>query len=219
MKHTVIVLIAFAKLALAQYNPNFYPNRSGIVHLFEWKFIDIARECETYLGPNKFAGVQVSPINENAIVPSRPWYERYQPISYNIITRSGDENDFRSMVCRCNAAGVRIYVDVVINHMAAGNGFVNGTGGSTAYIPNKDYPGVPYNETHFHQTCAINDYNNAIEVRNCELVGLPDLDQSIEYVRDRIVKFLNKLIDIGVAGFRMDAAKHMWPCDLFVSNT
>lgn len=25
---------------------------------------------------------------------------------------------------------------------------------------------------------------------------------------------MNKLIDIGVAGFRIDAAKHMWPTDL-----
>lgn len=25
---------------------------------------------------------------------------------------------------------------------------------------------------------------------------------------------MNKLVDIGVAGFRVDAAKHMWPADL-----
>lgn len=120
------------------------------------------------------------------------------------------------MVHRCNAVGIRIYVDVVVNHMAAGNGLVNGTGGSTAFIPDKYYPGVPYNESHFHSSCAINDYNNAVEVRNCELVGLPDLDQSIEHVRDCIVDFMNNLIDIGVAGFRMDASKHMWPRDLKV---
>lgn len=148
----------------------------------------------------------------------RPWFERYQPISYNIITRSGNESDFRNMVNRCNAVGVRIYVDIVVNHMAAGNGQVNGTGGGTAFIPDKYYPVVPYNESDFHRSCAINDYNNAYEVRNCELVGLPDLDQSIEYVRDRIVNFLNKLIDFGVAGFRMDASKHMWPSDLSVSD-
>lgn len=122
------------------------------------------------------------------------------------------------MVHRCNAVGVRIYVDIVANHMAAGEGLVNGTGGGTAFIPDKYYPVVPYNETHFHQSCAINNYNNAVEVRNCELVGLPDLDQGEEYVRTRIVKFMNKLIDIGVAGFRMDASKHMWPSDLSVRD-
>lgn len=161
---------------------------------------------------------KVSPINENAIVPKRPWFERYQPISYNIITRSGNEDDFRDMVRRCNAVGVRTYVDVVVNHMAAGGGLVNGTGGHTAFVPDKNYSAVPYNNTHFHRSCAIHDYNNAFEVRNCELVGLPDLDQSLEYVRERIVGYMNKLIDIGVAGFRMDASKHMWPSDLSVNT-
>ena len=30
-----------------------------IVHLVEWKFDDIAKECERFLGPYGFAGVQV----------------------------------------------------------------------------------------------------------------------------------------------------------------
>jgi hypothetical protein len=36
------------------------PGRSAIVYLFEWKFSDIADECERFLGPRGFAGVQVS---------------------------------------------------------------------------------------------------------------------------------------------------------------
>jgi len=40
-------------------------------------------------------------------------------------------------------------------------------------------------------------------------VGLLDLDLSRQYVRDKIVEYLNTLIDIGVGGFRVDAAKHM----------
>lgn len=38
--------------------------------------------------------------------------------------------------------------------------------------------------------------------------------QSHDYVRQKIVEFLNHLVDLGVAGFRVDAAKHMWPSDL-----
>ena len=34
--------------------------RQVIVHLFEWKWADIAAECERYLGPMGFCGVQVS---------------------------------------------------------------------------------------------------------------------------------------------------------------
>jgi alpha-amylase len=51
-------------------------------------------------------------------------------------------------------------------------------------------------------------------VRNCRLVGLPDLFLSKDYVSDRVAEYMNHLIDLGVAGFRVDAAKHMWPNDL-----
>jgi alpha-amylase len=43
----------------AQKNPNTVPGRSAIVHLFEWKFSDVAAECERFLAPRGFAGVQV----------------------------------------------------------------------------------------------------------------------------------------------------------------
>ena len=41
-----------------------------------------------------------------------------------------------------------------------------------------------------------------VQVRNCRLVGLIDLKQSLSDTHDKIVAYLNKLIDIGVAGFR-----------------
>ncbi|GFU30125.1 pancreatic alpha-amylase, partial [Nephila pilipes] len=57
----------------------------------------------------------VSPPNENGVVyepfwnknVKRPWFERYQPVSYKLITRSGSEMEFRDMVRRCNNVGVR----------------------------------------------------------------------------------------------------------------
>lgn len=33
-------------------------------------------------------------------------------------------------------------------------------------------------------------------------------------MREKIIEYLNHLVDLGVAGFRIDAAKHMWPQDL-----
>jgi len=41
-----------------------------------------------------------------------------------------------------------------------------------------------------------------------------DLDLGKSYVRGKVVSYLNNLIAIGVAGFRVDAVKHMWPGDL-----
>lgn len=119
------------------------------------------------------------------------------------------------MVTRCNKVGVRIYPDFIMNHMGAGDNVV-GTAGSSAEPNKKQFPAVPYSEHDFNPTCSINNYNDRVQVRNCELVGLKDLDQSKDYVREQIISLMNKLIDIGVAGFRLDAAKHMWPHDMEV---
>ena len=48
------------------------------VHLFEWKWRDIATECEQTLGPAGFAALQVSPPQEHSITPNFDWSERYQ---------------------------------------------------------------------------------------------------------------------------------------------
>ncbi len=61
---------------------------------------------------------------------------------------------------------------------------------------------------------GIDNYNDPEQVRNCKLVGLPDLTLSKDYVSDKVAEYMNRLIDLGVAGFRIDAAKHMWPNDL-----
>lgn len=54
-----------------------------MVHLMDWRWHDIANECETFLAPNGFGGVQVSPANEhNVFDDDRSWMERYGPMSY-----------------------------------------------------------------------------------------------------------------------------------------
>ncbi|KAL8612357.1 hypothetical protein ACOMHN_020176 [Nucella lapillus] len=200
--------------------------RSVITHLFEWRWDDIGNECERFLGPYGYCGVQISPATENAIVwdPYRPWWERYQPVSYRLATRSGDEKAFRDMVNRCHRVGVRIYADVVLNHNTGVGQHGRGTGGSEYDGRTLDYPGVPYTPKDFNDasTCPtrdldIHNYNNPVEVRNCRLKGtvsLADLALDHSYVRGKVVAHLNHLLDLGVAGFRVDAAKHMWPQDL-----
>ncbi|XP_058835242.1 alpha-amylase 4N-like [Topomyia yanbarensis] len=201
----------------AQFDPHFADatgSRSAIVQLFEWTFADIESECLLYLGPNRFGAVQVSPVNEVRILPDRPWRERYEPISYKIFGRSGNEMQFRSMVKTCNEAGVRIYVEVVLNNMAGGSGSVAGTAGSVAYPVNKDYPDAPYGAGDFNDACIILPGSEPHEVRNCQVNDMPDLNQGLARVRQRITDFLNKLIAAGVAGFYVHAAKNMWPHDL-----
>ena len=90
-----------------------------------------------------------------------------------------------------------------------------GTGGSDFNGGSQDYPGVPFSSSDFHQPyCEIQNYGNPTEVRNCYLVSLNDLDGGKDYVRDKIADYIKDLINIGVKGFRVDAAKHMWPGDI-----
>ncbi len=186
--------------------------RTVFVHLFEWKWTDVAKECETFLGPKGFAAVQVSPAAEHRKAPGNPWWERYQPIAYRLESRSGTRAEFADMVARCRAVGVDVYADAVINHMASGDG--TGIAG-TAY-QHYNYPGI-YQYQDFHH-CAgdgdIHDYQNRTEVQGCELVDLADLATESNYVRGRIATFLQDLVNLGVKGLRVDATKHIPAGDL-----
>ena len=177
------------------------------VHLFEWKWTDIAAECETVLGPAGFAAVQVSPPEEHSITPSHDWSERYQPVSYSIErSRSGTGAEFASMVQRCRAAGVGIIVDAVINHMT--NFPSPGVGSNGTAYTKYEYPGL-YSATDFHPACTVNNYQSAANVQDCELFSLPDLNTGLPSVRQKIADYLLMLARLGVAGFRIDAAKHI----------
>jgi alpha-amylase len=82
-----------------------------IVHLFEWPWASVATECTTQLGPKGFGGVQVSPPQEHVVLPGQgyPWWQDYQPVSYQLASRRGDRAAFAAMVQTCHTAGVKIY--------------------------------------------------------------------------------------------------------------
>jgi alpha-amylase len=57
------------------------------------------------------------------------------------------------MCRRCNAAGVRIFPDIVLNHMSATTGY--GTGGSwgLSNTSHLDFPAVPFTKDDFNPYC------------------------------------------------------------------
>lgn len=194
-----------------------------IVHLFEWTWPDVAEECEAFLGPAGYTAVQVSPVVENHVVVGRPWWERYQPVSYRLDTRSGDRAAFADMVSRCRAAGVEVMVDVILNHMADADlrhdseTFTGrGTAGTT--FGSYDYPGL-FTPDDFHR-CGLTpddniaDWDDPAQVWNCELVDLSDLDTSQPDVREKVGAYLADLVSLGVTEFRVDTARHLSPEDL-----
>lgn len=199
--------------------------RSVFVQLFEWTWPDVAMECEQVLGPAGFSAVQVSPPNEHVdhrsdkLAIPYAWWARYQPVSFDLVSRSGDEAAFRDMVNRCAEAGVGIYVDAVLNHMADQVGIgVNGTPFDRKRRQYRDF-----SDEHFNRYCRIQgeDYRAAEDprenaaraerIRRCQLLDLPDLDNGNTQVWAVHASYLQGLLDVGVAGFRLDAAKHMFP--------
>src|SRR6266480_3589666 len=183
------------------------------VHPFEWKWPDIAAECENVLGPAGFKAVQISPPQEHSVQPpTYPWSERYQPVSYSIArSRSGTGAEFADMVQRCKAVGVDIYVDAVINHMT--NYPSPGVGSDGTAYTKYNYPGL-YAPSDFHAPCTVSNYQDAANVQDCELFGLPDLNTGKDSVRRKIAGYLIMLARMGVAGFRIDAAKHVQQVEL-----
>ncbi|MEV6795793.1 carbohydrate-binding module family 20 domain-containing protein [Streptomyces sp. NPDC051320] len=176
--------------------------------LFEWKYDSVAKACTDSLGPAAYGYVEVSPASEH--IQGDQWWTSYQPVSYKVAGRLGDEGSFRNMVDTCHGAGVKVVADAVINHMSSGSG--TGTGGTT--YSKYNYPGF-YQDQDFHSCRTdISNYGDRNNVQNCELVGLADLNTGSDYVRGTIAAYLNHLISLGVDGFRVDAAKHMAASDL-----
>ncbi|MDQ6772754.1 MAG: alpha-amylase family protein [Candidatus Dormibacteraeota bacterium] len=208
-----------------------------IANLFEWNWLSVANECTTVLGPTGYGGVQVAPPEDSLFrtvaatptTPQHPWWEVYQPVDYNLTSRMGNEAQFKTMVAACRTAGVKVYVDAVINHMT-GQGSISYGGVNYTHF---EYPAAPspnpgslYTSADFHHPgpnpvtdCptlggGIDDFNNFLQVTHCELLGLADLRTESLTVRAKVAGYLNKLIDYGVSGFRVDAAKHIGQTDM-----
>jgi alpha-amylase len=201
--------------AIAQSTPG--AQGDVIANLWEWNWHSVGQECTTVLGPDGYGGVQVAPPQDSYAISGHQWYDVYQPVDYNLTSRMGNEDQFKTMVATCRSAGVKVYVDAVINHMTGEDGVSYGGIHYTKY----NYPGL-YTDANFHHYPAdcsesdgtVHNYNDYNEVTKCELLGLADLRTESEYVRDTIAGYLNKLISYGVSGFRVDAAKHIGQTDL-----
>jgi alpha-amylase len=189
-----------------------------IANLWEWSWPSIAQECTDHLGPAGYGAVQVAPPSESLKQAGFPWWDVYQPYSYSLDSRFGTAEQFSSMVAACHTAGVKVYVDAVINHTAA----VSGTGYDGTTISTKyDTPDFDHGDYHHpgdgycnDADGIIDDWNNLSEVQNCELLGLADLKTSEDPVRGKIAGYLNKLLAAGVDGFRIDAVKHIAAADM-----
>ena len=197
-----------------------------ILHAFNWEYSEVAAKAQEIanLGYKK---VLVSPAYKST---GGDWWARYQPQDYRVIDNPlGDTNDFQAMINALSAAGVETYADIVFNHMA----------NEAWLRPDLNYPGSIvlseyaadqsyYNSIKlfgdlsnnfiapwdFHAAGCITNYSDPGDVQYWRLCGgngdpgLPDLDPN-NYIVGQQKLYLQTLKNMGVTGFRVDAAKHM----------
>ena len=226
-------------------NETIYENgqKGSIVQLFGWPYEDIEEECDI-LKIAGYLGVKITPPNEHIlnfnVLESgelNPWEYFIQPVSYKLnYTRLGTKKQLKSMINKCRKNGIRIYSQIVINHMtfsgndvyqshldtectnwlpkagSSGSPFftTRGRNESNTYTNKKpifEYPSVPYCGTDFRCQKSNNDVNNIDSIWVKNT--LLDLDTSKDYVRQRIADFLTELMNIGFSGFSIYNGKHI----------
>ena len=196
-----------------------------IANLFEWNWPSVANECTTVLGPKGYGAVQVAPPEDSIRLAgtTHSWWDVYQPVGYDLNSRMGDTAQFQAMVQACHAAGVKVYVDAVINHTSGNDQTsTDSYGGDSFNVNTKTYSEVPYGPADFHTSPAncpnsdmsIQDWNSQTQVQECDLEDLSDLYTETDDVRSKIAGYLNTLIGYGVDGFRVDSAKHINQADM-----
>ncbi|KAI0071345.1 glycoside hydrolase [Panus rudis PR-1116 ss-1] len=216
------VLLVWLTIGVAQAAPMFNHSLSArapsgsknvIIQMFEWTWDSIAAECTNFIGPAGYGFVQVSPPQEH--ISGSQWWTDYQPVSYILTSKRGDRAQLQNMINTCHAAGVKVIIDTIFNHMA---GVDSGTGVAGSSFTHYNYPGI-YQTQDFHH-CGLEpgddivNYDNRQEVQTCELVNLADLATDTEYVRGRLAQYANDLLSLGADGLRLDAAKHIASTDL-----
>ncbi|WP_448216937.1 alpha-amylase family protein [Endozoicomonas sp. 2B-B] len=197
-----------------------------ILHAFNWKYSEVSEKAHE-LSKLGYKMVLVSPPLKST---GKKWWARYQPQDYRVIENPlGDTNDFKQMLNALKRYDLVVYADIVLNHMAneaSERSDLNYPGQKilTQYTvsPAKysslrlfgDLSKNLFSAPDFNPSKCINNYNSPYEVQNWRLcgappdTGLPDLVNN-DWVVEQQQNYLRSLRDMGVKGFRIDAAKHI----------
>lgn len=201
-----------------------------ILHAFDWQYAYVTEMAEkiSQLG---YKTVLVSPpMKSKALEGGTQWWQRYQPQDYRVIDNQlGDTNDFITMVQTLKDHGLRVYADVVFNHMANESkirtdlDYPNALDMQSYYNDWDYYQSVKlfgdlsqplFDENDFVEAFGIEDWKDKWQVQNGRITagredpGLPTLRDNKHVVASQQA-YLKALKKIGVQGFRIDAAKHM----------
>ena len=121
---TAIVAVMGLMAGMAQAAETGQGNNEIILHAWSWSFNTI-REHLSEIKAAGYTIVQTSPINEcvvgegggRQLFGNGKWYYFYQPTDYTIGNYIlGSEDEFKALCNEAHQYGIKIIVDVVLNH-------------------------------------------------------------------------------------------------------
>lgn len=113
---------------------------------------------------------------------------------YQVDKHWGDLAKLKELVDRAHSRGIKVLLDVVVNHTA----------------PTHPWISDPGRDSWFHHEGGINNWDDQAEIENGSLAGLPDLAQENPAVADYLIEMSKWWISqTGVDGFRLDTVRHV----------
>ena len=180
--------------------------QGNILHCFDWSFAGIEAHLDE-IADAGFRVVQTSPVQQPKASGSA-WYFLYQPCSFSVATSSplGGASELASLCAAAESKGISVIVDVVANHMAT-TGAKDSEGFMVIDPEVATYEPEIYADQHrfFHRVASPTGAGTDTQT----YPGLPDLNTGDAFIQDKVYGLLKQCIDLGVDGFRFDAAKHI----------
>ena len=186
-------------------------NTETILHVWSWNFPTLAENMKK-IADAGFTMIQTSPVNacfspeggNIKILDEKEgnWYHYYQPLDWTIGNNIvGTEEEMKAMLDSARKYDIRVLVDVLPNHVAFDIDLV--TDEFYAAVGGRD------KMFHTHGLEDIQDYNDRTQCTHQGVGGLPDVNTENPLFQKYYMEFVNKLLNMGVRGFRYDTAKHI----------
>jgi alpha-amylase len=192
-----------------------------ILHAFDWRYADIADNAGK-IAALGYGAVLISPplySDESG----KEWWQRYQPKDYRILrSYLGRRADLERAIIALHDNGVRVYADIVFNHMANENrpDRTNFPGDAdlrrykverAEFEKDRLYGNLDdglFSPWDFNTDGSIQNWMDPHETTEHSLSGLPDLDLN-QWVIDQQRACLRALNGMQIDGYRVDAIKHL----------
>ena len=187
------------------------PSGGAILHCFNWSYNNIKAKLKD-IAEAGYTSVQTSPVqrpkdyNSGWTDLDGQWWKMYQPLSLSIAESGswlGTKSELEELCTEADKYGIKVIVDIVVNHLAN-----NGTDGGTYSYLNSDVESDLKNANYYHTSNVRTNDNSRYNITQYHL-GMPDLNTANSYIQARVYDLLKSCVDVGVDGFRFDAAKHI----------